>query len=63
MPSNGRAWIGTLVSGRLTDYIAQTPDYPLWWSELAALDRAHSEVLHAPGGVPLLRRDVTLEKP
>ena len=32
----------------LAQYLAESCDYPLWYSELATLDRAHVHVLHAP---------------
>ena len=32
----------------LPRYLAESCDYPLWYSELAFLDRAHVHVLHAP---------------
>src|SRR5258706_11196225 len=33
---------------RLADYLARQPTYPVWYAELARLDRAHVDVLHAP---------------
>lgn len=32
----------------LQRYLAESCDYPVWYGELAALDRAHVHVLHAP---------------
>jgi hypothetical protein len=47
---------------RIADYLATTPEYPIWYAELARLDRAHSQVLHAPAAPPLARRELTLER-
>ena len=47
---------------RLADYLAREPQYPVWYAELARLDRAHVDVLHAPAVVPLQRRELALER-
>jgi hypothetical protein len=46
----------------LADHLARAPEYPVWYGELAALDRAHGDVLHAPATRPLARRELTLER-
>ena len=47
---------------RLAGFLATTPEYPIWYSELAALDRAHVEVAHAPSHETLARRELTHER-
>jgi len=47
---------------RLADYLAREPQYPVWYSELARLDRAHVDVLHAPARATLRRCDLSLER-
>jgi len=47
---------------RLAEYLASAHEYPIWYGEIARLDRAHSHVLHAPPAAVLARRDVTLER-
>ncbi len=46
---------------RLADYLASSVTYPAWYAELARLDRAHVDVLHAPAVRTLGRRELTLE--
>ena len=48
---------------RLAGFLASIPGYPKWYAELAALDRAHVAVVHAPATIPLTRREVTYERP
>ena len=40
---------------RIADFLSGSPDYPVWYGELAALDRAHVDVRHAPATLPLAR--------
>jgi hypothetical protein len=47
---------------RLADYLARVPVYPVWYAELARLDRAHGDVLHAPALVPMSRSELTLDR-
>jgi len=47
---------------RLASFLA-SEQYPLWYSELAALDRAHVEVIHAQSLATMGRRDLNLERP
>jgi hypothetical protein len=47
---------------RLAGFLASNPEFPLWYSELAALDRAHVEVMNAPPTELLARRDLTHER-
>jgi hypothetical protein len=47
---------------RLAGFLASTPEYPIWYSELAALDRAHVEVAHAKPIDTLARRELTHER-
>jgi len=42
----------------LAKYLAESCDYPVWYSELAALDRAHVHVLHAPKVEVMSRRSL-----
>jgi hypothetical protein len=42
----------------LQRYLAESCDYPVWYGELAALDRAHVHVLHAPKVDVLSRRSL-----
>lgn len=42
----------------LAKYLAESCDYPVWYSELASLDRAHVHVLHAPGVEAMSRRSL-----
>lgn len=46
---------------RLADFLASSPGFPVWYADLARLDRAHGDVIHAPVVTPLARRDLTLE--
>jgi hypothetical protein len=46
---------------RLAGFLASTVDYPRWYAELARLDRAHVEVLHAPVVPAMTRRDLTVD--
>jgi hypothetical protein len=52
----------TWSNSKLPEFLAGEPQYPLWFSELALLDRAHVQVLHAPMVPPLMRRDLTAER-
>jgi len=48
---------------RLVGFLSASPDYPTWYAELAALDRAHLDVLHEQPATALLRRsDVTMDR-
>src|SRR5690348_15092070 len=38
---------------RLAEFLSASSDYPVWYAELAALDRAHIEVLQAPAAPTL----------
>ncbi|MDB4952975.1 MAG: hypothetical protein JWO36_544 [Myxococcales bacterium] len=40
---------------RITEFLSGSPDYPVWYAELATLDRAHVDVLHAPAALALTR--------
>src|SRR5689334_15383412 len=40
---------------RLAAFLASAPEYPVWYGELAALDRAHVEVMHAATTTTLCR--------
>jgi hypothetical protein len=40
---------------RITEFLSGSPDYPVWYAELAVLDRAHVDVLHAPAVQALTR--------
>jgi hypothetical protein len=46
---------------RLPEYLAETPEYPVWYGELAALDRAHVGVMHAQNVPKLTRSELTSE--
>jgi len=46
----------------LAEFLAAQPDYPVWYAELARLDRAHVEVLHAPAVSTLTRDELTLDR-
>lgn len=46
------------TDARLPRYLAESCDYPVWYSELAALDRAHVHVLHAPHVEVMSRRSL-----
>jgi len=43
------------------EYLAETPDYPVWYGELAMLDRAHVSVMQAPSVPKLTRRELSNE--
>jgi hypothetical protein len=45
----------------LADFLSGSPDYPVWYGELAELDRAHVDVLHVPAGLRLTREALTPE--
>jgi hypothetical protein len=47
---------------RLPDYLARTATYPVWYGELAALDRAHVRVLNARIAPPLSRSQLTPDR-
>jgi hypothetical protein len=47
---------------RLADFLASSPEYPVWYAELARLDRAHVDVLHAAAVTPLSRLELTLDR-
>ncbi len=49
-------------STRLADFLASSLEYPAWYAELARLDRAHVEVLHAPVVATLSRDELTPER-
>ena len=49
-------------SPKLADFLAGSANFPVWYAELATLDRARVDVLHAPAATTLLRRDLTLER-
>ena len=44
---------------KLADFLAGSAQYPTWYGELAALERARGDVLHAPAAMPMLRRELT----
>jgi hypothetical protein len=46
----------------LPDYLARCAMYPVWYGELAALDRAHVRVLNARVSPPLMRNQLTPER-
>ncbi len=48
--------------GRLADYLAAAPEYPVWCAELAALERARAEVLHAPATTSLVRSELAFDR-
>jgi hypothetical protein len=43
------------AGARITAFLSGSPDYPVWYAELATLDRAHVDVLHAPAALALTR--------
>jgi hypothetical protein len=43
------------AGARITAFLSGSPDYPVWYAELATLDRAHVDVLHAPAALSLTR--------
>ena len=45
----------------LPRYLAESCEYPVWYAELAWLDRAHVHVVHAPRADRLTRRTLTME--
>jgi hypothetical protein len=47
---------------RLPDYLMCSPAFPLWYGELAALDRAHVRVLNTKVAVPLTRAQLTPDR-
>jgi hypothetical protein len=47
---------------RLPEYLACSATYPVWYAELAALDRAHVRVLNARVTQPLTRGQLTPER-
>lgn len=47
---------------RLPDYLTQCARYPVWYGELAALDRAHVRVLNARVAPPLARSQLTPDR-
>ena len=51
-----------VTNTELPEYLAAMSDYPVWYSELAALDRAHATVTHAPNVAKLARCDLTNER-
>ena len=51
----------TATDAELPRYLAESCDYPVWYAELAALDRAHVHVLHAPRVDVLMRRTLTID--
>jgi hypothetical protein len=48
------------TSSRLPRYLASTRYYPLWYAELAVLDRAHALVSYAPPSDTLARHQLTI---
>lgn len=47
---------------RLPEYLVNSAAYPVWYGELAALDRAHVRVLNAKVSPPLARAELTPER-
>jgi hypothetical protein len=47
---------------RLAEYLARSPRYPLYFAELARLDRAYGDVLHAPAAATLTRLELALDR-
>ena len=48
---------------RLVGFLSASSDYPAWYGELAALDRAHLDVLHEQPATAVLRRsEVTMDR-
>ena len=50
------------ASTQLPEYLATTPEFPVWYGELALLDRAHVNVMQAPNVPRLTRKDLTNER-
>jgi len=46
----------------MPEYLVETPEYPVWYGELAMLDRAHVTVMQARSATKLTRRDLTQER-
>jgi hypothetical protein len=44
------------------DFLARTPELPLWYAELARLDLAHVQVLHAPSAARMSRAGLSLDR-
>jgi hypothetical protein len=44
---------------RLPEYLGESPDYEVWYRDLAALDRGHITVMHAQNVPRLTRRELT----
>src|SRR5690349_3127053 len=49
---------GELLAG----FLSSSPDYPVWYGELAAIDRAHVEVAGAKSVPTMGRRELTHER-
>jgi hypothetical protein len=47
------------ADAELPRYLTESCGYPVWYAELAALDRAHCRALHAPAVTVLSRRTLT----
>jgi len=54
---NAQRSLATTDEG-LQKYLAESCDFPVWYAELAALDRAHVHVLHAPAVDVLSRKSL-----
>lgn len=52
----------TWSNTKLPDFLASVAQYPVWYAELAVLDRAHVQVLQSPIVPTLMRRDLTAER-
>jgi hypothetical protein len=50
------------VGAQLPEYLAALPEYPVWFAELARLDRAHVDVRAAAEVATLPRRSLTTER-
>jgi hypothetical protein len=50
------------VGAQLASFLSDAPHYPVWYAELAALDRAHVDVLQAPDAIALPRVELAPDR-